>query len=41
VLMADGEVTVADADAIRAEAQEVAESLDLEEARKNARELKP
>jgi len=41
VLMEAGEVTVADADAIRAEAQEVAESLDLAEARENARELKP
>jgi len=41
VLMEDGEVTVADAGAIRAKANEVAESLDLEEARKNAQKLKP
>ena len=41
VLVEDGEVTVADADAIREEAVEVAESLDLEEARQNAQELKP
>jgi len=41
VLMEDGEVTVADAGAIRAKANEIADSLDLEEARKNAQKLKP
>jgi len=41
VLVEDGEVTVADPDAIRAEAAAVAESLELEEARQNAQQLKP
>jgi cytosine/adenosine deaminase-related metal-dependent hydrolase len=41
VLMEDGEVTVADAAAIRREAQDVAESLDLEAARESAQEVKP
>jgi 5-methylthioadenosine/S-adenosylhomocysteine deaminase len=41
VLMEDGEVTVADAAAIREEANEIADSLDLEEARENAQDLKP
>jgi len=41
VLMDDGELTVADAETIRAEANAVAESLDLEDARENAQKLKP
>ena len=41
VLMEDGTVTVADADAIRARASEVAQSLDLSEARADAQEQKP
>jgi guanine deaminase len=41
VLMEDGEVTVADAGAIREDATEIADSLDLQEARENAQELKP
>ncbi|MXR51939.1 5'-deoxyadenosine deaminase [Halovenus sp. WSH3] len=41
VLVEDGEVTVADAESIRSQAREIAASLDLDEARKNARELKP
>ena len=40
VLLKDREVTVADADAIRDEAAAVAESLDLEDARQNAQQLK-
>jgi len=39
VLMEDGEVTVADADAIRQEAHDI--DLDLEEARKTAQDAKP
>jgi cytosine/adenosine deaminase-related metal-dependent hydrolase len=41
VLMEGGEVTVADADAIREEASEIANSLDLSEARADAQEQKP
>jgi hypothetical protein len=41
VLMRDGEVLVADADAVRARAGEVAENLDLEDARRSAQEVKP
>jgi 5-methylthioadenosine/S-adenosylhomocysteine deaminase len=41
VLMNDGEVTVADAGAIRGRAQEIADDLDLEAARESAREVKP
>jgi 5-methylthioadenosine/S-adenosylhomocysteine deaminase len=41
VLMDDGEVTVADAGAIRGRAQEIADDLDLEAARESAREVKP
>jgi len=41
VLMEDGTVTVADAEAIRAAATEVAESLDLSDAREDARRQKP
>ncbi len=41
VLMREGEVQVADAAAIREEAQEVADGLDLEDARESAREVKP
>jgi guanine deaminase len=41
VLMEDGTVTVADADAIRERASEVAQSLDLSEARADAQEQKP
>jgi cytosine/adenosine deaminase-related metal-dependent hydrolase len=41
VLQRDGEVTVADADALRTEAQRVAENLDLEAARERAQRVKP
>jgi len=41
VLMEDGTLTVADADRIRAEAREVASSLDLEAAREDTQRLKP
>ena len=41
VLMEDGTVTVADADAIRETATAVAESLDISDARASAREQKP
>jgi len=41
VLMENGGVTVADADEIRRSAAEVADSLDLEAARKSAQEMKP
>ena len=41
VLMADGEIRVADAESIREEATAVADSLDLEEARENARDARP
>jgi hypothetical protein len=41
VLMADGEVQVADAAGIRQHAHEIAESLDLEAARERAQEVKP
>ncbi|MFO7832801.1 MAG: 5'-deoxyadenosine deaminase [Halohasta sp.] len=41
VLLEDGEVTVADAAEIRRQATEIAASMDLSEARENARELKP
>ena len=40
-LLADGEVTVVDADAIRREAREVVADLDLEDARESAQEAKP
>ena len=41
VLMEDGTVTVADADAIRRQAREVVDSLDLSDARASAQEQKP
>ncbi len=41
VLLEGGEVTVADADAIREEAAQVAQSLDIEAARQNAQQFKP
>ena len=41
VLMRDGEVLVADAEEIRARARDVAETLDLEDARESARDVKP
>jgi 5-methylthioadenosine/S-adenosylhomocysteine deaminase len=41
VLMQEGEVTVVDADEVRREARAVADGLDLEAARENAREVRP
>jgi guanine deaminase len=41
VLMEDGEVTVANAEAIRQTATEISESLDLSEARRDAQDVKP
>ena len=41
ILMEDGTVTVADAEAIRREAREVADSLDISAAREQARQQKP
>ena len=41
VLLADGDLQVADAAAIREQAHEVAESLDLEAARESAQDVKP
>ncbi|MFT4946029.1 MAG: 5-methylthioadenosine/S-adenosylhomocysteine deaminase, partial [Natronomonas sp.] len=41
LLVEDGNVTVADAESVRQQARDIAESLDLEDARANARKLKP
>ncbi|MFB6297023.1 MAG: 5'-deoxyadenosine deaminase [Salinirussus sp.] len=41
VLMRDGEVTVVDADAVREEAQQTADDLDMEAARERAQQVKP